>query len=169
MSSYTAPQTNDLLINFLNLKAVQLLAFLVYHDQLYNHIMNFTDITDEQFESIIATALDELPPKYTDRMNNVAIVYEDKPTQAQREELKLHCNESLYGLYQGIPLTQRGTGYNLVLPDKITIFKEPLIHNSRDLAQLKANIKHTLWHEIAHHFGLDHTRIHQLEDRSLRH
>lgn len=168
MSSYTAPQTNDLLINFLNLKAVQLLAFLVYHDQLYNHIMNFINITDEQFESIIAQALDELPTKYTDHMNNVAIVYEDRPTQSQRKELKLHCDESLYGLYQGIPLTQRGLGYNLVLPDKITLFKESLLHNSSDQAELKANIKHTLWHEIAHHFGLGHDRIHQLEKKQRR-
>lgn len=125
--------------------------------------MTPSDITDEMFESIVGIALDELPHKYTDHMNNVAIVYADKPTFAQREELKLHCDESLYGLYQGIPLTQRGSGYNLVLPDKITIFKEPLILSSRDLAELKAKVKHTLWHEIAHHFGLGHDRIHELE------
>ncbi len=124
------------------------------------------DINDDQFAAIVADALDELPSKYTDHMDNVAIVYEDDPTPVQREQLKLRCNETLFGLYQGIPLTQRGAGYNLVLPDKITIFKHPLLMASRDQVHLKAQVKHTLWHEIAHHFGLNHTRIHELERRS---
>lgn len=121
------------------------------------------DITDDHFAALIGEALDELPTKYTDNMQNVAIVYEDEPTPAQREELKLQCNQSLYGLYQGIPLPLRGAGYNLVMPDKITIFKNPMLRASPDLPALKAQIKHTLWHEIAHHFGLNHDRIHQLE------
>lgn len=99
-------------------------------------------------------------------MSNVAIVYQDEPTPEQRENLRLHCHETLYGLYQGIPLTQRGMGYNFVLPDKITIFKNPLLASSRDVSILKAKVKHTLWHEIAHHFGLNHTRIHRLEDEA---
>lgn len=127
--------------------------------------MELAEITDEQFAQLVGEALDELPAKYTDNMNNVAIVYEDDPTPLQREELKLHCDESLFGLYQGIPLTQRGMNYNLVMPDKITIFKNPLISVSPDLQTLKKQIKHTLWHEIAHHFGLDHDRIHELERR----
>lgn len=124
------------------------------------------DIPDEDFEKIVSQALDELPEKYISNLNNVVIVYADEPTPEQRIELKLHCNETLYGLYQGIPLTKRGMGYNLVLPDKITIFKNPLIRGSRDLVELHANTKHTLWHEIAHHFGLGHKRIHQLEDKA---
>lgn len=123
------------------------------------------EISDEHFARLIGEALDELPTKYTDNMNNVAIVYEDEPTPQQRVELKLHCNESLFGLYQGIPLTQRGAGYNLVMPDKITIFKGPLLQVSANAAELKAHVKHTLWHEIAHHFGLGHDRIHELERR----
>lgn len=124
------------------------------------------DIPDQDFEKIVSQALDELPDKYISNLNNVVIVYADEPTPEQRIELKLHCNETLYGLYQGIPLTKRGMGYNLVLPDKITIFKKPLIGGSRDLNELRANTKHTLWHEIAHHFGLDHKRIHSLEDKA---
>lgn len=123
------------------------------------------EMPDELFEKIIAEVIDELPEKYTANMNNVAIVYEDEPTPEQRVQLKLRCDQSLYGLYQGIPLTSRGAGYNLVLPDKITIFKNPLIASSHDMTDLRAKVKHTVWHEIAHHFGLNHDRIHQLEGK----
>ncbi|SRR6266550_570756 len=125
-------------------------------------------LSDQEFEAIVAEAIDSLPEKYTSALNNVAIVYEDQPTPEQRRIMKLRSNQTLYGLYQGIPQTQRGSGYNLVLPDKITIFKHPLLASSRDLADLKAKVKHTLWHEIAHHFGLDHDRIHKLEDNRDR-
>jgi predicted Zn-dependent protease with MMP-like domain len=122
-------------------------------------------ITDQEFEKIIADAMDALPEKYTSRMSNVAIVYEDDPSPDQRQELALRGNQTLFGLYQGIPLTRRGIGYNMVLPDKITIFKNPLLNASYDLAHLKDNVRHTLWHELAHHFGLNHDRIHELDER----
>lgn len=121
------------------------------------------DINDEQFADMIGQAMDELPEQYITGLKNVAVTYEDEPTPAQREKLKLNCHQTLYGLYEGIPLTKRGAGYNLVLPDKITIFKLPMLHASHDIAALKFQIKHTLWHEIAHYFGLDHDRIHELE------
>lgn len=119
--------------------------------------------TDKAFSKLIGQALDELPEKYTSRLNNVLITYEDEPTAQQRQKLKLRCNQTLFGLYEGIPLTARGNNYNLVLPDKITLFKLPLFYNSKNEADFKAQIKHTLWHEIAHYFGLDHSRIHKLE------
>lgn len=123
------------------------------------------NIPDDQFAAIIAEVMDELPAKYITALDNVAVVYEDDPTEAQRIQMKLRHNETLFGLYEGVPQTARGAGYNLVLPDKITIFKNPLQHASHDMADLKAHVKHTLWHEIAHHFGLDHDRIHELEDK----
>jgi predicted Zn-dependent protease with MMP-like domain len=122
------------------------------------------DISDDQFAQIIGRAMDELPEKYIAALSNVAVVYADDPSPEQRELMKLRNNQTLFGLYQGIPQTARGSGYNLVLPDKITIFKHPLTMASHDVAELQANVKHTLWHEIAHHFGLDHDRIHELED-----
>ncbi|MBR9703568.1 metallopeptidase family protein, partial [Candidatus Woesearchaeota archaeon] len=66
----------------------------------------------------------------------------------------------------GIPQIKRGSSYSGVLPDKITIFKVPLVCVSSDLDDLRARVKNTVWHEIAHHFGLDHTRIHELENKS---
>lgn len=123
-------------------------------------------ITDKEFDEIISQAMDELPEEYIHKLNNVVVTYEDEPTADQREKLKLRCDQSLFGLYEGIPLTKRGAGYNLVLPDKITIFKNPILAFSHDLNSFKAQVKHTLWHEIAHFYGLDHDRIHFLENKS---
>lgn len=123
------------------------------------------EISDEQFEKLISQAMDELPQDYIERLDNIAVVYEDDPSEEQRQRLRLHRGQSLYGLYEGIPKTKRGTGYNLVLPDKITIFKNPILGSVRNMDELKKQIKHTLWHEIAHHYGLDHGRINELENK----
>lgn len=118
--------------------------------------------TDDEFDAMVSKALDSLPKKYTERMTNVAIIYADEPTQAQREQLKLHSGQTLFGLYEGVPLPARG-GHTPLLPDKITIFKIPLTMASETPKELQENVRHTLWHEMAHYFGLDHKRIHELE------
>ena len=118
--------------------------------------------TDDEFDALITKALDSLPQDYIGRMQNVAIVIADEPTPQQRLELKLHCNQSLFGLYTGVPLPARG-GRMSIIPDKITLFKLPLVSVSQNTQELQEQIRHTLWHEIAHHFGLDHDRIHALE------
>jgi predicted Zn-dependent protease with MMP-like domain len=121
-------------------------------------------ISDEQFEELIGQALDELPKEYVSRLlKDVAVTWQDEPTPEQRTELKLHCNQTLYGLYEGRPLTERYSGYDKIVPDKITIFKNPIVAASPDMHVLKGQIKHTVWHEMAHFFGLDHKRIHELE------
>lgn len=119
--------------------------------------------TDEEFSNLVGKALDELPEKYVSRLENVVITYANEPDSVQRKKLKLRGNQSLFGLYEGIPLMKRGSNYSLVLPDKITLFKFPLFYNSKNENDFKKQIKHTLWHEIAHYFGLDHDRIHELE------
>lgn len=126
------------------------------------------EVTDEQFEAMINESMAELPQEYITRLDNVAIVYEDEPDSGQQQKLKLKCSEVLFGLYEGVPLTKRGSGYNLVLPDKITIFKKAICSQAGSLGELKAQIKHTLWHEIAHFYGLDHDRIHELENRHIK-
>lgn len=125
--------------------------------------------TDDEFSALIGKSLDELPEKYVSRLQNVLITYADEPNSSQREKLKLRSNQSLFGLYEGVPLTQRGNGFSGQLPDKITLFKLPLfLYAAGDESKFKAQIKHTLWHEIAHYFGLDHDRIHELEANSAQ-
>jgi predicted Zn-dependent protease with MMP-like domain len=122
-------------------------------------------LNDEEFAAIISEAMDNLPERFASRMDNVAVVYEDDPSPVQRKELALRGNQTLFGLYQGIPLPQRGIAYNMVLPDKITIFKNPLLAASQNEADLRDKVRHTLWHEVAHHFGLGHDRIHELDEK----
>lgn len=126
------------------------------------------DISDEAFEQLVADAIDSLPKQYIRNLHNVAITYADEPTPEQRQKQKLRPYETLFGLYEGIPQTARGAGYGLVLPDKITIFKLPLLRASHDYNDFRQHVRHTLWHEIAHHYGLDHDRIEELEHRSNR-
>lgn len=97
-------------------------------------------------------------------LQNVAIVMADEPSIEQRNKTGITKDNVLLGLYEGIPLTQRGIGYNLVLPDKITLFKNSIIEVSKNEKDLFNNIKRTLWHEIAHYYGLNHDRINYLQN-----
>jgi predicted Zn-dependent protease with MMP-like domain len=123
------------------------------------------DVNDEQFETLISKAIDRLPKTHLDAIKNVAIVYQDEPTELQREELQLHCNQSLFGLYEGVALTRRQGSVNNYPPDKITIFKQPMLNYVQTMEQLEEQVNRTVWHEVAHYFGLDHEQIHRLEHR----
>ena len=123
-------------------------------------------LSDEEFDRLITRAMDELPQKYIEGLDNVAIVYADEPTDEQKIKMKLDNHHLLLGLYEGIPLTQRGGGYTFVLPDKITLFKNQILATVRDEAELFERIKRTLWHEIAHYYGLNHARIDELQAKS---
>lgn len=123
------------------------------------------EITDQQFDALITKAMDELPQEYIKGLDNVAIVYDDEPSPEQKQKMKLDSHHLLLGLYEGIPLTHRGSGYSFVLPDKITLFKHSILAIVRTEAELFEQIKRTLWHEIAHYYGLDHDRIDTLQSR----
>lgn len=122
------------------------------------------EMSDEQFSALIAEVMEELPRQHMDAVKNVAIVYADEPTPEQREQLKLRDHQSLYGLYEGVPLAKR-QGVTSFPPDKITIFKNPILEHVQSYAELRAHVKHTVWHEIAHYFGLDHPAIYDLENK----
>lgn len=120
------------------------------------------EIDDATFQKLIDEAFATLPKEHVKRLENVAILYEDEPTSEQRERLKLRNDQSLYGLYEGVPLPFR-QGTTAIYPDKITLFKNPLLAASHDELSLRENIRHTLWHEMAHYFGLDHAKIDELD------
>ncbi len=122
------------------------------------------DVTDEEFDALIGRAMGELPAEYIHNLNNVAVTYADDPTPEQLAKNHVDANHILLGLYEGIPQTARySSGYSGVLPDKITLFKNPIRQVTHDDASFYEQIKRTLWHEIAHHYGLNHDRIHSLE------
>lgn len=132
------------------------------------------NISDKEFDQIISQAMDEMPVEYIEKLDNVLITYENDPSPEQRIKLKLRCNEVLFGLYEGIPLTKRAqatsvlSGNVMTMPDRITIFKNPIIQTSgNDIIKFKKQVKHTLWHELAHYYGLGHDRIHAIERGEL--
>ena len=125
------------------------------------------EFTDEQFDAMITRAMNELPQDYIKGLDNVAIVMADWPTEEQIVKMKLRENNSiLLGLYEGIPLPQRGAGYTFVLPDKITLFKHSILRVVRSESELFEQVKRTLWHEIAHYYGLNHARMDELQRKS---
>jgi predicted Zn-dependent protease with MMP-like domain len=122
------------------------------------------ECNDEEFEELVNVGIDALPKLYKQHLKNVAFIVEDNPTPEQRHQLRLYPNEVLFGLYEGLPLPARG-GVTKLLPDKITIFKTPALMFSRNMDELKEHIRHTIWHEVAHYYGLNHKRIHELEKK----
>lgn len=128
-------------------------------------ILDVFTVDEKTFNEVVTKAIDGIPARYANNIKNLAFVVEDLPSEAQRQKLKLKANESLFGLYEGVPLTQRAGGYNLVLPDKITIYKRPIEFSSNSLEELQARVNKTIWHEVAHYYGLGHGRIHELEQK----
>jgi predicted Zn-dependent protease with MMP-like domain len=107
-----------------------------------------------EFEACVQEALETLPPDLLRAMSNVELVVEDEPPAGQ----------PLLGLYQGVPLTHRTTGYSGVAPDKITIFRGPLERSSgSDRAALRSQIRRVVLHEIAHHFGISDQRLREID------
>jgi len=121
------------------------------------------NVSDEYFQELIDRAFDSLPNEHRDRVQNVAILLADQPSPAQRRTADLRADQTLLGLYEGTPLAQR-QGRTGLYPDRITLFKLPLLTQAHDEAGLYEAIRHTLWHEIAHYYGLNHTDIHKLEE-----
>ncbi len=105
-----------------------------------------------RFLRLVRRALDDLPPPFRDRLDNVAVVVERRPRAHHRRSLGLRRDQTLFGLYEGVPLIERDS-YGPLLPDKITIFQEPLEREFRDEATLVAEVRRTVLHELAHFFG----------------
>ena len=118
-------------------------------------------MTHEEFEQLVKQGIDAIDERFLQKLKNVEIVIEDNPTPYQLKKLNLRGG-LLFGLYGGIPQTKRES-YGQVLPDKITIFKNPMERVFSNPKDIKKAVKDTVWHEIAHHFGMDERQVRQAE------
>ena len=118
-------------------------------------------ISREQFERLVREALSQLPNDVKNHLDNVDIVVDGSASTSQLVGTGIENEMELLGLYEGIPLTER-YGYDLVLPDKITLFQKPIESICETQEQVAKEIKATIVHEIAHHFGIDDDRLHNL-------
>ncbi|GII77447.1 hypothetical protein Sru01_24290 [Sphaerisporangium rufum] len=109
------------------------------------------EVSRPKFEELVAEALDTIPPELARMMQNVVIVVVDDPPEP-----------GLLGLYTGIPLTERGDWYSGVLPDRIEIYRNPICSMCGSEAEVVDEVQITVVHEIAHHFGIDDARLHEL-------
>jgi predicted Zn-dependent protease with MMP-like domain len=116
----------------------------------------------QRFEELVGEAIERLPEAFRERLENIDIVVADLPTRDQLKTLKERRGQTLLGLYEGVPLTERTHNYGFVMPDKITIFQKSIEAMCRSEAQIIAEIKHVVQHEIAHHFGISDDRLEEL-------
>lgn len=124
---------------------------------------NFVSMEREKFEALVVKAIDNLPPEFRRKLENVDIVVEDWPTHRQLRQARRSHTTQLLGLYQGVPQTKRGRGYGLVLPDKITLFQKPIEAQCLLGEQIETVVEEVVRHEIAHHFGLDEKTLRMIE------
>jgi len=116
----------------------------------------------ERFERIVTEAVENLPPYLRDSLENIDIIVQDWPSETQLEEVGLRRRQDLFGLYEGIPLPKRGRGYNMVLPDRITIFQKPIEMRYHSEEKMILRIQNTVRHEIAHYFGISDSRLREM-------
>ena len=119
-------------------------------------------LTRTQFEALVEDALIGLPEEFLQHMQNVAVTVADWPSPGELKRAGVAHPLNLFGLYEGVPLTKRGTNYNLVAPDRIILYQDSLQMASHSLPALRERIRDTVVHEIAHHFGISEARIREL-------
>ena len=122
-------------------------------------------MTRDRFRRLVSEALDTIPRRFRQHLSNVAIVVEDEPSRDLLAELEIEPPDTLFGLYQGTPLTERGWDHGNTLPDRITIFQGPVEDVSDTEDDVVTEIGETLIHEVGHFFGLSEEEIQEIEDR----
>jgi predicted Zn-dependent protease with MMP-like domain len=120
------------------------------------------------FEALVADALRRIPARFRRAMHNLVIVVEDEPSPALLDEMDIAPPDTLFGLYQGTPLTERRWDYGNALPDRILLFQGPHEREADDRDDLTVSIGETLIHEIGHYFGLSEEEIEAIEERYWR-
>ena len=114
------------------------------------------------FEELIREAIGELPEEFRERLQNVAIIVEDYPSEELKKQMDLSPDDTLFGLYEGVPLTDRGFFEQPLYPDRILIFQHALEDECDSPEELKEEVKTTLVHEVAHFFGIDDEYLEEL-------
>ena len=125
-------------------------------------------MTRAAFERLVAEAIALIPARFRREMDNLALVVEDEPSPSLLEEMEIEPPDSLYGLYQGTPLTERSWPWGNQLPDHITLFQKPIEEDCEDEDEVRAVIGETLIHEVGHYFGLSEDEIEDIEERYWR-
>jgi predicted Zn-dependent protease with MMP-like domain len=111
-------------------------------------------VSAARFARLVREALAELPPPFARRLDNVAVLIAERPTAEQLASVGLGRGETLLGLYEGTPLGERGGGYHLALPDRVTIFRQPIVDCCATSRDIREEVRLTVIHELGHHFGL---------------
>ncbi|HEY7170946.1 MAG TPA: metallopeptidase family protein [Vicinamibacterales bacterium] len=122
-------------------------------------------MTRTEFEREVAEALRTIPAEFRSAMRNIAIVVEDEPSRQLLREMEIDPPDTLFGLYQGTPLTERSWDYGNALPDRILLFQGPHEREAEDEDDLVISVGETLIHEIGHYFGMSEEEIQEIEDR----
>ena len=118
-----------------------------------------------EFEQLVAEALDGLPRQFRRWMRNIAVVVETAPSRTLLETMGLWPDHTLLGLYQGVPFPERGYSYGNVLPDRITVFQQPIEARCCTPEEIKDVVRETVIHEVGHYFGLDDARLEELMEQ----
>jgi len=116
-----------------------------------------------EFEKFVKESILELPEKIRQKMDNLALCVEKRPTAEQLRKTGIRYGGFLLGLYEGVPQTKWGRGFGMMLPDKITIFQDSIEKFARTPEKIKKLVRNTVWHEIAHHFGFNEKQVRELE------
>ncbi len=127
-----------------------------------------SDMERQKFGALVDKAIEALPVEFRSKLENVEVIVEDWPSPQQLSQLRLRSKAQLLGLYEGVPQTERDRGYNLVLPDKITIFQKPIEAKCRTSQEIEGEIGSVVRHEIAHHFGIGDATLYKIERQKPR-
>jgi len=117
-----------------------------------------------QFEALVEKSLRKLPKAFKEKVANIAVVVEDWADDETLAEMGIEPPDTLYGLYQGVDITQRDSTYGNVLPDVITIYQGPIEEDAADEEEMAEIVRETVMHELGHYFGLDDDTMHRIED-----
>jgi predicted Zn-dependent protease with MMP-like domain len=125
-------------------------------------------MTRQRFQQLVEDALAEIPPRFRAAMKNVAVIVEDAPPADILEEMEIEPPDSLFGLYQGIPLPERTWSYGNALPDRISIYQQPIEDACDDDDEIRECVAETIIHEFGHYFGMDEDQIEEIEEKYWR-